>query len=274
MGHQYKYTWTKEWWGGLDCDGCRYGWCRGFCLWLLLELCLYFDELLGESQTRSKPHVPVQCIHIPRSFSFPTWLRFPWAGFLIFFCFRCEQMQEIYQWFWTHISPLMKSRRVSTLVLASAWSCCTKTGPINLYTVLFGVNCANSWDRHIVRSESWQESLLSMCALSSPSRSQTAVPPSAVGHQLHSEGHFGVSDILQLSFELAMTFLRIIMVRRLRKRWVTKTEIVCTRVCRKRTRSAVFIIRVHLTELHTLNYSYIKVELLARWAMAFRAFGL
>lgn len=32
----------------------------------------------------------------------------------------------------THISLRMKSSRVSTLLFASAWSCCTRTGPMSL----------------------------------------------------------------------------------------------------------------------------------------------
>ena len=44
----------------------------------------------------------------------------------------------------THISPRMKSNRVSTFCFASVWSCCISTGPTSLYTVFSGVSDANS----------------------------------------------------------------------------------------------------------------------------------
>jgi hypothetical protein len=70
-----------------------------------------------------------------------------------------------------HISLVIRSSRSSTFRLASAWSCFTRTGPINLYTSFAGVNWANSyspsvnpWAQEYVRrltfftssfSESW-----------------------------------------------------------------------------------------------------------------------
>lgn len=45
----------------------------------------------------------------------------------------------------TNISPLINSSRVSTLVLASAISCLTRTGPICLYIMFSGKSLANSF---------------------------------------------------------------------------------------------------------------------------------
>jgi hypothetical protein len=81
-----------------------------------------------------------------------------------------------------------------------------------IHGVIRGQLCKFLGPTHVVRSESRQESLLSlsMCALFSPSRSQTTVHPNAVVLQLHSEGQFGAFGIPLPLFEPAMTFLEMV----------------------------------------------------------------